>query len=89
MILTLLVWVVLGLGLGLIANTAMRGGPNEGPELDMILGISGALVGGLLFRHFRTDAVPSAFDMMGLVVAGAAAAVVLLGWRAYRRASAT
>lgn len=88
MMLTLLVWAVLGLGLGLVANTAMRGGPNEGPELDMILGVVAAVAGGFLFRHFRTEAAPSAFDMMGLVVAGAAAAVVLLGWRAYRRVSA-
>lgn len=89
MILTLLVWAVLGLGLGLVANAAMRGGPNEGPELDVILGIAAAVVGGFLFRHFRSDPTPSAFDVMGVVVAGAAAAVVLLGWRAYRRVSAT
>lgn len=89
MILTLLVWAVLGLGMGLVANTVMRGGPNEGPELDVILAIAGAVVGGFLFRHFRTEPAAPAFDPMGLAVAAAAATFVLLGWRAYRRVSAT
>lgn len=80
-----LAWIVLGLVAGFIASKIVnkRG---EGLFLDLILGIVGAILGGLLFGLFGVRGV-SGLNLHSLIVAVIGAIVVLLGYHALRRAA--
>ena len=78
-----LVWIVLGLLAGFIASKIVnkRG---EGILLDILLGIIGAVVGGILFGLFGARGV-SGLNLHSLIVAVIGAVVVLLIYHAVRR----
>ena len=80
---SILAWIVLGLLAGFIASKIVnkRG---EGPLLDTILGVVGAVVGGLLFRLIGMGGV-SGLNLHSLLVAVGGAIVVLLVYHAFRR----
>jgi uncharacterized membrane protein YeaQ/YmgE (transglycosylase-associated protein family) len=72
--------IVLGLIAGWIASLIVdRGG--QGPILDIILGIIGALVGGAIFRAFGAAGV-TGFNWYSLIVAVIGAIVVLVIYHA-------
>jgi len=68
-------WIVLGLIAGFIASKIVdaRG---QGLMLDLVLGIVGAIVGGLLFSAFGASGV-TGFDIYSLIVAIIGSVVVL------------
>ena len=68
-------WIVLGLIAGFIASKIVdaRG---QGLMLDLVLGIVGAIVGGLLFSAFGASGV-TGFDIDSLIVAIIGSVVVL------------
>lgn len=78
-------WIILGLIAGYIGSKIVnkRG---EGLILDIILGIVGAVVGGWLFRTVGASGV-TGLNIYSLLVAVVGAIVVLLVYRAVRRAT--
>jgi len=70
-------WLVLGLIAGFIASKIVNNA-GEGPLLDIVLGIVGALVGGFLFNQFGAVGV-TGFNLysMGVAVIGAIVVLVL------------
>lgn len=82
---SLLAWIVLGLIAGFIASKIVnrRG---EGFVLDVLLGVVGAVLGGLIFRLFGMRGV-SGVNLHSLIVAVAGAVLVLIAYHALRRAA--
>ena len=71
---SIIVWILLGLGLGLIASKIVST-TGEGTVVDILLGIVGAVVGGWLFNLFGGTGV-TGFDIdsvysVGIAVIGA------------------
>jgi uncharacterized membrane protein YeaQ/YmgE (transglycosylase-associated protein family) len=73
---TILGWIILGLLAGFIASKIVNR-TGEGVVLDIVLGIVGAVVGGLLFNAIGDSGV-TGFNLWSLFVA-VIGAVVLLG----------
>jgi len=82
---SLLAWIILGLIAGFIASKIVnrRG---EGFVLDVLLGVVGAVLGGLIFRLFGMRGV-SGVNLHSLIVAVAGAVLVLIAYHALRRAA--
>jgi len=80
-------WVVLGLIAGYIASRIVDH-QGEGIFLDIVLGIVGALVGGLLFAFFGAHGVEG-FNLYSMLVAVVGAIVVLLVYHAVSGRRAT
>ena len=72
---TILGWIILGLLAGFIASKIVNR-HGEGVVLDIVLGIVGAVVGGLLFNAVG-DAGVTGFNLWSLFVAVIGAAVLL------------
>ena len=81
MIISLIVWIVVGFIAGYLAKLIMPGPDSGGFVLTTILGIVGAVVGGWIGRAvFNTNAGDS-FSIIGLVFAVIGAIVVLAIYR--------
>jgi uncharacterized membrane protein YeaQ/YmgE (transglycosylase-associated protein family) len=78
LIMTLLVWVVLGLVSGLIASKIVNKS-GEGFVWDIVLGIVGAVFGGWLFNTFGMAGV-SGLNLYSFFVAIIGAMVVLVSY---------
>jgi uncharacterized membrane protein YeaQ/YmgE (transglycosylase-associated protein family) len=78
-----LAWIVLGLLAGFIASKIVNR-QGEGLLLDILLGIVGAVVGGLLFGVFGLSGV-SGLNLRSLLVAVAGAIFFLVMYHAIRR----
>lgn len=72
----ILLWLVLGLIAGWIASIIMKTDSQQGPLTDIILGIVGAFVGGLLMNLFGAEGV-SGFNIYSIFVAVAGAVVLI------------
>ena len=78
---SVLAWMALGLIAGLVAsNILSRSG--QGLLLDIVLGIVGAVVGGLLFTTIGATGV-TGFDLYSMLVAIVGAIVVLWAYHAF------
>jgi uncharacterized membrane protein YeaQ/YmgE (transglycosylase-associated protein family) len=78
---TILAWVVLGLMSGFVASTLVGKGHGAGVALDTVLGVAGAIVGGLIFTAGSAADVPG-FNLWSLFVATGGAVLALAGYRA-------
>jgi len=78
-----LAWIVLGLIAGFIASKIVNQ-QGEGIFLDIVLGIVGSIVGGLVFRLFGAAGV-SGVNLYSLIVAVIGAIITLLLYHAVRR----
>ena len=78
-----LAWILLGLIAGFIASKIVNQ-QGEGIFLDIVLGIVGSIVGGLVFRLFGAAGV-SGVNLYSLIVAVIGAIVTLLLYHAVRR----
>lgn len=76
-------WIIIGLLAGWLAN-AILGGRGGGLLFNLAVGLIGAVVGGLIFGALHI--VPQANFVGQLVSATVGAIVLLLVWRAIRRA---
>ncbi len=74
----IIAWLVLGLLAGFIASKIVNH-HGQGLVLDVVLGVLGALVGGLLFHLFGGEGV-TGFNAWSLLVATAGAVVLLILW---------
>ena len=72
---TILMWVVLGLVAGFIANLIVDG-HGKGIIVNLVLGIAGAFLGGGIM-HFVDRSGVTGFNVWSLVVATIGAVVVL------------
>jgi uncharacterized membrane protein YeaQ/YmgE (transglycosylase-associated protein family) len=79
-----LTWIVLGLLAGFIASKIVNK-HGEGIFLDIVLGVVGSVVGGLLFGIFGAGGV-SGFNLYSLIVAVVGAVVTLFVYHAFRHA---
>jgi uncharacterized membrane protein YeaQ/YmgE (transglycosylase-associated protein family) len=78
MFMTLMGWVALGLVTGFLANVIVfRKG--EDRQLDVLFGVAGAVVGGLMYKLFGT-AGATAFSTRNLLPAVIGAAAVVVIW---------
>ena len=80
---SLLAWIVLGLIAGFIGSKLVNHA-GEGPLLDIVLGMVGAVVGGFLFNMFGASGV-SGFNLYSLFVAVVGAVIVLVMYHAIAR----
>jgi uncharacterized membrane protein YeaQ/YmgE (transglycosylase-associated protein family) len=80
---SLFAWILLGLISGFIASKIVNR-TGEGIFLDIVLGVFGAIVGGLLFGLFGGEGV-SGLNLHSLIVAVVGAVVALLAYHAVRR----
>jgi len=78
-----LAWIVLGLLAGFIGSKIVNS-RGEGPLLDILLGIVGAIVGGWLFNTFGAAGV-TGFNLYSLLVAVIGSVVLLVLYHAIRR----
>ena len=72
----LILWIVLGAVAGWVASIIMRTNDSQGLMGDIILGIIGAFVGGLLFNLFGASGA-TGFNLYSLIVAIIGAAVLI------------
>ena len=77
---TLLAWIVLGLIAGFIASKMVQG-TGQGPLMDIVLGIVGAVAGGWLFNTFGESGV-TGLNLYSILVSVIGAAVVLFLYHA-------
>lgn len=82
MIISLIVWLIIGFIAGYLAKLIMPGPDGGGVIMTTILGIVGAIVGGFIGRAlFNTGAADNQFSIIGLVFAVIGAIVVLAIYR--------
>lgn len=74
-------WIVLGLIAGWLASVIMKTDSAQGPFLDIVLGVVGAVVGGFLFNFFGMAGV-TGFNLYSLAVSTVGAIVLIAVGRA-------
>ncbi len=72
----LILWMILGLIAGYLASLIMKTNASQGPVMDIILGVVGAVVGGFLMNFFGADGV-NGLNVYSLVVATMGAVVTI------------
>ena len=77
-------WIILGGLAGWIASSLMRSEGSSGCCMNVVIGIIGAVVGGLIFHRMGGGGV-SDFSIYSLVVATVGAIVVLAIVNLFRR----
>ena len=80
-----LAWIILGLVAGFIGSKIVNK-TGEGVILDIVLGIVGAIIGGVLFRFFGMSGA-TGLNLWSLVVTVVGAVIVLFIYHAFRRPS--
>ena len=73
----ILAWVLLGLVAGALAKLIMPGKQGGGIILTIVLGVAGALVGGLLGTYVFGFGDVSGFDLRSIAIAVGGALLVL------------
>jgi uncharacterized membrane protein YeaQ/YmgE (transglycosylase-associated protein family) len=73
---SMMVWILLGLMLGLIASKIVST-TGEGTVVDMLLGIVGAVIGGWLFTQFGGSGLTGLLYSAGIAAIGAIIALAL------------
>lgn len=71
-----LAWIIIGAVAGWLASMVMRTNREQGLLMDIIVGIIGAFLGGLLFNLFGASGV-TGFNIWSLLVAFIGAVVLL------------
>ncbi len=80
----LFLWIVFGALVGWIASIVMRTNATQGPLMDVIVGIIGAVVGGWIMSLFGQYGV-SGFNLYSFIVALIGAIVLIAIIRAVRQ----
>jgi uncharacterized membrane protein YeaQ/YmgE (transglycosylase-associated protein family) len=79
----IIAWIIIGLIAGWLANQIL-GGRSGGLLYNLAVGLVGAIVGGVVFRALNI--VPEANFIGQLISATVGAIILLLVWRAIRKA---
>jgi len=80
----ILVWIILGLVVGVIAKLIMPGKDPGGFIITIILGIAGAFVGGFIASKLGIGSV-TGFDIRSLVIAVGGAVLLLIIYRVVKK----
>jgi uncharacterized membrane protein YeaQ/YmgE (transglycosylase-associated protein family) len=80
---SIIAWIIVGLSAGFIASKIVehRG---SGLLLDMVLGVAGATLGGLLFQMVGSTGV-TGLNLWSVVVSTLGAVILLVFWNAITR----
>lgn len=78
-------WAVLGLVVGALAKFIMPGKDPGGIIITILIGVAGAMVGGLIGSFLGLGTV-TGFDLRSLAIAIGGALILLWGYRKLRRA---
>ena len=76
----ILLWIVFGLIAGAVAKLLMPGRDPGGWIVTILLGIGGAVIGGMLSTAFGFGAI-NGFDLRSLLIAIGGSLVLLIGYR--------
>jgi uncharacterized membrane protein YeaQ/YmgE (transglycosylase-associated protein family) len=76
----ILLWIVFGLIVGVAAKWIMPGRDPGGIIVTMLLGIGGAMIGGMVGTAFGFGGI-TAFDIRSLLIAIGGAMALLFGYR--------
>ena len=79
-----IVWIILGLVVGVIAKLLMPGKDPGGFIITIILGIAGAFVGGFIASKIGFGTV-TGFDIRSLLIAVGGAVLLLIVYRMIKR----
>ncbi len=79
----LILWLLLGALVGWLASVVMGTDYRQGPLLNIIVGIVGALIGGALFGYPTID--QGVFNLQALVVSFVGAVILLAIVNLFRR----
>lgn len=85
--LNILLWILFGALAGWIASIIMKTDAQMGPVANIIVGIVGAIIGGLVVR-LLTGSFVGGFSLLGLIVAVLGAVILLAIVKAFNRRSA-
>jgi uncharacterized membrane protein YeaQ/YmgE (transglycosylase-associated protein family) len=78
---SIIAWIVLGLGAGLLANMLIPGRRSQGLILTCVIGVAGALLGGwLATKLFHVVTLHGFFNLSTWLTAIAGSAVLLLAY---------
>jgi uncharacterized membrane protein YeaQ/YmgE (transglycosylase-associated protein family) len=78
---SIIAWIILGLGAGLLANMLIPGRRSQGLILTCLIGIAGALLGGwAATKLFHIHSLQGFFNLSTWITAIAGAAVLLLAY---------
>lgn len=80
----ILLWIIFGALVGWIASIIMKTDAEQGPLLNIIVGIIGAVLGGWIMSFFGYGGV-SGFNLYSFIVALVGAIVLIAIVRALRR----
>ncbi len=80
---SIIVWMLLGLVAGVIAKMLMPGKDPGGLVVTIIIGIAGAIVGGVLWNLVTGNDSYGDFDVGGVVIAVIGAMILLWGYRRF------
>ncbi|MCR4264277.1 MAG: GlsB/YeaQ/YmgE family stress response membrane protein [Candidatus Roizmanbacteria bacterium] len=80
----LLLWILLGLLAGWISSLIMKTDSQQGMLMDIVFGVVGAFVGGLVFNFFGLSGV-TGFNVWSLMVAIVGAVALIVLGRAFSR----
>ena len=78
----ILMWIAMGLFAGVLAKWIMPGKDPGGIVVTMLIGIGGAIVGGMIGTTLGFGSV-SGFDVRSLVIATGGAVALLYGYRVF------
>jgi uncharacterized membrane protein YeaQ/YmgE (transglycosylase-associated protein family) len=85
---SIIAWIVLGLGAGLLANMLIPGRRSQGLIFTCLIGVAGALGGGwLATKLFHIHPLHGFFNLSTWLTAIAGAAVLLLAYHLLSRGS--
>ena len=76
----ILLWIVFGLVAGAVAKFIMPGRDPGGLIVTILLGVGGAVIGGMVATAFGFGAM-SGFDIRSLMIAIGGALILLVGYR--------
>jgi uncharacterized membrane protein YeaQ/YmgE (transglycosylase-associated protein family) len=79
-----IVWIILGLVVGVIAKLIMPGKDPGGFIITIILGIAGAFVGGFIATRLGLGTV-TGFDIRSLLIAVGGAVLLLIVYRMIKK----
>jgi uncharacterized membrane protein YeaQ/YmgE (transglycosylase-associated protein family) len=78
----ILMWIAMGLFAGVLAKWIMPGKDPGGIVVTMLIGIGGAIVGGMIGTTLGFGSV-TGFDVRSLVIATGGAVALLYGYRVF------